>query len=74
MTDPVDKRSLAIEAAEAIDPSLTKATAIDVMSAVDPTFKDRAIALIDEYQHGLDTGSPRTASELSELKALLLGA
>lgn len=66
-----DKRALAIEAAEAIDPSIATASAADVANAVDPTFSDRARQFVADYSHGLDTGSPRTASELAALKALL---
>jgi hypothetical protein len=72
MTDPA-KRSLAIEAAEAIDPTLQTSSVVDVASAIDPTFRDRAVQLIADYQHGLDANSPRTTTELAGLKALLLG-
>ncbi len=72
MSDPIDKRSLAIEAAEAIDPSLVTASAAEVAQAVDPSFRDRANAFVAAYQHAMETGSPRTAAELAELKALLV--
>lgn len=74
MTDPLPKRSLAIEAAEAIDPTIATASPAEVASAVDPSFALRAQQLIADYSHGLETGSPRTGSELAELKSLLLGA
>jgi hypothetical protein len=72
VNDPA-KRSLAIEAAEAIDPTLQTSSVADVATAIDPTFRDRALQLIADYQHGLDAGAPRTTRELVELKTLLLG-
>ena len=71
-TDPT-KRTLAIEAAEAIDPTLQGATVADVAQAIDPTFHDRAAQLIADYQRGLEANAPRTSGELAELRALLLG-
>lgn len=72
-TDPA-KRTLAINAAEAIDPTIATASAAEVAAAIDPTFQDRAAALIADYQHGLDSNAPRNSAEFAELKALLLGA
>ncbi len=83
VTDP--KRDLAIEAAEAIDPTFAS-SAMEVAEALDPSIVDRANArkaaaeerrnraqlLIETYQQGLDSAGPRTAAELAELKALLL--
>lgn len=67
-----DKRTLAIEAAEAIDPTLATASAAEVAEAVDPSFKARAAQLVADYEHGLESGAPRNGVELAELKALLL--
>lgn len=68
-----DKRSLAIEAAEAIDPTIASASPAEVANAVDPTFTSRALQLIADYQHGMETAAPRSPTELAALKALLLG-
>lgn len=76
MTDP--KRDLAIQAAEAIDPTFA-GHAMDVAAELDPTIatkvgsnRVRAQALIDAYQHGMDANAPRNATELAELISLLL--
>lgn len=76
MTDP--KRELAIQAAEAIDPTFA-GHAMDVANELDPTIatkgsnnRIRAQALIDSYKHGMDANAPRNATELAELTSLLL--
>jgi hypothetical protein len=85
MTD-VDKRQLAIDAAEAIDPSIA-ADAQHVAETIDPTIKARMLqhladvvslkqrgqALLDDYQRGLDANAPRNAAELAEIKAIFDG-
>lgn len=76
MTDP--KRELAIQAAEAIDPTFAS-HAMDVANELDPTIagtvsvnRVRAQALIDGYRHGMDANAPRNATEFAELISLLL--
>ena len=85
MTD-ADKRQLAIEAAEAIDPTIAT-DAQHLAETIDPSIKARADArksradaerqwaetFISEYERGLEAASPRTMAELAELKAHLLG-
>jgi len=77
MTDP--KRELAIEAAEAIDPTFA-GSAKEIASELDPTIgtkaalvRVRAEAAIEAYQHGMESNAPRNSAELTELTSLLLG-
>ena len=79
------KRDLAIEAAEAIDPSFA-GHAMDVARQLDPTIaqresaaaaqsaanRQRAEALIASYAQALANAAPRTSAELAELTSLLL--
>ena len=39
--------------------------------AAEPSAAERAKALVDGYSHALATNSPRTETELAEMKALL---
>ncbi len=83
MTDP--KRELAIQAAEAIDPTFA-GHAMEVAQSIDPSItarlqlaieqakanRIRAQALLDAYRQGMNANAPRTQSELNELTSLLL--
>ena len=76
MTDP--KRELAIQAAEAIDPTFA-GQAMDIANELDPSIATtassnrlRAQAVLDSYRAGMVANAPRTQGELNELTSLLL--